>query len=119
MGLYEFQKRFVPLILDGRKTHTIRGERKYPDKPGNTLYLYHGLRRKGARLLLRVACVKIEEIVITDTPLPRIVIDGILLEKDEEETLARRDGFENFEDMMRFWDGRRPFKGQIIHWRRV
>jgi hypothetical protein len=117
MGLYNFQERFVPFILDGRKTHTIRAPRANPDKPGNMLHLYTGLRHKGARLLMRVPCVKVEEIVITDTPLPRISIDGILLDLDEEETLARRDGFQNFAEMMQFWNGRLPFSGQVIHWK--
>ena len=53
MGLYNFQARFVPFILNGAKTHTIRAIRTNPDKPGNTLHLYTGLRQKGARLLLQ------------------------------------------------------------------
>lgn len=50
MGLYNFQKRFVPFILSGAKTHTIRALRAHPDKPGDTLHLYTGLRQKGAKL---------------------------------------------------------------------
>ena len=56
MGLYNFQRRFVPKILAGENTHTIRGVRANPDKPGNILHLYTGLRRKGATLLMRVPC---------------------------------------------------------------
>ncbi len=44
MGLYNFKARFVPFVLDGSKTHTIRAKRRYPAKPGDTLYLYTGLR---------------------------------------------------------------------------
>jgi len=117
MGLYNFKKQFVPFILSGEKTHTIRAERVHPDKPGNTLHLYTGLRTKTAKLLMRVKCVRVESIVITDTPLRRIVIDGRLLDLDEEESLARRDGFPDFETMMKFWDGRVPFKGNIVHWK--
>lgn len=65
---------------------------------------------------MRVSCVRVEDIVITNTPLPRIVIAGQLLDLDEEEVIARRDGFENFADMIEFWVGRLPFRGQIIHW---
>jgi uncharacterized protein YqfB (UPF0267 family) len=43
MGLYNFQPRFVPFILSGEKTRTIRSVRKNPDKPGDMLYLYRGL----------------------------------------------------------------------------
>jgi hypothetical protein len=118
MGLYNFKAQFVDFILSGKKTHTIRAPRKHPDKPGNTLHLYTGLRQKGARLLMRATCVKVEEIVITNTKLKRIVIDGHMLDMDEEESLARRDGFKNFADMVKFWKGRLPFKGNIIHWRK-
>lgn len=122
MGLYNFQKRFVPFILDGRKTHTIRAMRANPDKPGNTLHLYSGLRQKGARLLMRVPCVKVEEITIDACGHEcncdgSIVIDGVELNASECEALARRDGFENFDSMLDFWAGRLPFRGQIIHWR--
>lgn len=58
MGLYNFKERFITHILDGSKTHTIRPERSRPDKPGDTLHLYTGLRHKGAQLLMRVPCVE-------------------------------------------------------------
>lgn len=119
MGLYEFQKQFVPFILSGEKTHTIRSVRANPDKPGDTLHLYTGLRRKGARLLMRVPCVKVERILIT--PGGVIRIDGEYLDDSERELLARRDGFADFASMLAFWQkpkNRLPFHGHIIHWRR-
>ena len=131
MGLYNFQKRFVPLVLDGRKTHTIRAIRKNPDKPGNTLHLFTGLRTKKAKLLMRVPCVKVETIRIQDFAPGQdagIWVDGIELSKDEREQLAVRDGFKPtpikggaqftaWFNMLEFWDGRLPFEGHIIHWR--
>src|SRR5690348_2486158 len=118
MGLYNFQSRFVPKILSGEKTHTIRSIRANPDKPGNTLHLYTGLRHKGARLLMRTFCVKVDEIFIGLAPGGAcfVSINGEYLDADEREQLARRDGFENFDEMMSFWDGRLPFRGHIIHW---
>lgn len=115
MGLYNFQPRFVPKILSGEKTHTIRAIRANPDKPQNTLHLYTGLRTKKAKLLMRVPCLKVENILIT--PGHMIRIDGEYLSDDEREALARRDGFESFAEMMEFWEGRLPFLGHIIHWR--
>ena len=127
MGLYNFQERFVQPMLSGRKNHTIRAIRAHPDKPGNTLHLYTGLRTKHAKLLMRVPCVKIEEIEITESRLARgvvastrisVKIDGVELDRGEKNALAYRDGFNSFEDMMHFWKGRLPFHGHVIHWRR-
>jgi hypothetical protein len=119
LGLYNFQPHFVPFILDGRKTHTIRAERVHPDKPGNTLHLYTGLRTKKATLLMRAPCVRVERIVITLLmPTEAIVfIEDHELDKSESEALARRDGFYNLAEMAGFWHDRLPFVGNIIHWR--
>ena len=118
MGLYNFEERFVPFILDGRKRHTIRAIRANPDKPGNTLHLYTGLRHKGARCLIRPVCTKREDILITVSRLVRIDMEW--LDEEECELLARADGFESFCDMMEFWvkpKNRLPFSGHIIHWK--
>lgn len=128
MGLYNFQPRFVPFILSGAKTHTIRAVRANPDKPGNTLHLYTGLRTKKAKLLMRVPCVARANIKICMRPhaqakerkiiqYPAVFISGVELARDEREALARRDGFTDFADMIAFWNGRLPFKGHIIFWR--
>src|SRR5208283_2702630 len=95
--------------------HTIRAKRNRQTKPGEMLHLYTGLRQKGALLLMRVRCTKVEEVQIYSSC--NISIDGTLLDFFEREQLARRDGFRDFADMMVFWDGRRPFRGDIIHWK--
>lgn len=129
MGIYNFRARFVPFILDVRKTHTIRSIRANPDKPGNTLHLYTGLRTKKAKLLMRVPCVRVEEICIHETIRTEgvteyrsclITIDGDQLSDSEMEALARRDGFRDFPEMLAFWNERHqlPFRGHIIHWRK-
>ncbi len=127
MGLYNFKPIFEGAILAGRKKHTIRAARKYPDRPGDTLYLYTGLRTKEAKLLAEVECVKVEQINIW--PVIRalgslksmaISIDGVDLDDSECEHFARRDGFKSLSEMMKFWTTpktRLPFSGQIIHWR--
>ena len=129
MGLYNFMPRFVPFIKAGTKKHTIRSMRRYPDKVGNTLHLYSGLRTKRAKLIKRAECVKIERIFIEILgPMPVLIherdiavsIDGVQLSESEKERLARADGFESFRDMTFFWTtpkNRLPFRGQIIHWK--
>jgi hypothetical protein len=122
MGLYNFQQRFVPFIESGAKKHTIRATRANPDKPGNTLHLYTGLRRKGARLIARVKCVRISEIEILRPACSQassgifVFVDGVELDRSECEGLARKDGFKDFAEMKDFWKDSLPFKGQIIHW---
>ena len=131
MGLYGFKPQFVPYILEGSKTHTIRANRAHPDVPGNTVHLYTGLRGKGpATLLFRAPCVRVEPIEIMDlgsNGYPRhlaIRIGGDVLTEDETNMLAWRDGFRprgcetegSWEKMHVFWKGRLPFIGQIIHW---
>lgn len=116
MGLYSFKAQFVPMILAGEKTHTIRATRAHPDKPGNTLHLYTGLRHKGARLLMRATCTKVETVKI-EALFGRIMVNGELLDDSEQEQLAKRDGFKSHYEMVSFWQGRLPFEGQIIHWK--
>jgi hypothetical protein len=135
MGMYGFKKQFCPKVESGEKTHTIRGKRKYPDKPGNTLHLYYAPRTKQCRLLLRAPCTKVLDIVLADSgrrfhdviPVqngrrlcgiyPLIEIDGTRLADDEMEALAIRDGFESLWEMSGFWDLNQPFNGDIIHWK--
>jgi len=132
MPLLNFKRQFVEPIRSGRKHHTIRTTRKIPIKPGDKLYLYCGLRQKGAFRILpepqvctRVLPIHIDSVLrdvhvnrrIEERPFFRVILDGILLGKDECETLAVADGFTNFAEMMKFWTGRLPFDGHIIHWR--
>jgi hypothetical protein len=59
----------------------------------------------------------LQDILITTAP--DIYLDGQQLALDECHRLARADGFTNFADMIRFWEGKLPFHGDIIHWREV
>lgn len=162
MGLYNFQPRFASRIRawsadpesPDAKAHTIRGPRKggREDKPGDTMYLYTGLRQKpinGVKVAERIVdppiCAKRESVVIAeygpgrfkdvyvgpfladvldDTKTQRRVIASpgafglVLLPPDERLALSRRDGFESFAEMMKFWNGRLPFYGHIFHWRK-
>jgi hypothetical protein len=126
MPTLNFKQQFRPHIRSGRKKHTIRAKRKRPIKPRDKLYLYTGMRTKQCQKIMDATCVKVEEIVIclNRTPLGPsaletcgIFIEGIALNNDEKDRLAYMDGFDNFADMMKFWDGRLPFTGDIIYWR--
>jgi len=132
--LLGFKARFAPMVEDGSKTHTIRAKRKIRPKVGETCHCYTGLRQKGARLLGRWPCVKVEDIRIyeqRDTYTLGIAIDGVELCFDEKNTLAWRDGFRSsgeqfaFTEMTAYWmklhptkEGPFVFEGDVIHWRR-
>ena len=119
--LLGFKRRFAPYVEEGSKTHTIRAIRKIPPRVGQTCHCYVDPRQKTMRLLGRWPCVKVEDIAVTIEC--RVWIDGNWLAKDECNALAWRDGFRSrgqdqaFAEMMEFWAGRLPFRGQIIHWK--
>ena len=62
--LLGFKKRFKPFVLDGTKRHTIRDKSKASRKVGQLCHCYIGLRQKGAELLGRWPCTRIEDIRI-------------------------------------------------------
>ncbi|QNI34495.1 ASCH domain-containing protein [Alloacidobacterium dinghuense] len=115
MAAFNFKQQFKPMILSGRKRHTIRAKRKRCTKPGERLYLFCGMRTKFCERLMEPVCTKVQDIVIDSTG--SIFIDGERLHSDEREALAAADGFASYVDMMKFWNGRLPFEGDIIHWK--
>lgn len=135
--LLNFKPRFVPMILDGSKQHTIRAKRKLRPKVGELCHCYTGLRHKGAKLLGRWKCVRVETIVICEHfKRLRVRIDGRELDAGECNALAWADGFrtnqdghpiqagDSFAEMTRFWlaehgkkGGSLIFMGDIIYWR--
>jgi hypothetical protein len=119
MPLLNFKQQFVEPIQSGRKHHTIRATRKVPVKPGDSLYLYTGLRHKGAYRILPqpVTCSRVESIEINAKTTGMVTLCGVPLDYTERECLAVADGFRDWDEMLAFWEGRLPFTGQIIHWK--
>ncbi len=131
--LLGFKARFAPFIEDGSKTHTIRATRKVAPRVGEVCHCYTGLRQKGARLLGRWPCVKVQDIIIEWLAVEfgmsiLITIDGVELDDAEANALAFADGFRSrgvrdaLGEMQSYWHRLHgadafPFHGQIIHWR--
>lgn len=67
VSLYGFQECFVPYVLDGSKTHTIRALRKYPVRPGGRMDLYRKVRQPDEELLFRTPCTDVDSLVIAAT----------------------------------------------------
>ena len=141
--LLGFKKQFVPFILDGSKTHTIRAPRKTSPRVGETCHCYTNVRQKNMTLLGRWPCVRVEPVTLDFAKhgiayTLRITISDQTLSLDEASAFAWRDGFRTgfrneirsektqyLDEMARFWiaDGRlkddiesKPWHGQVIHW---
>ena len=143
MPAYSFKKRFAGSVRNGRKRQTIRKPRKYPTKPGDTLYLYTALRTKWAKKLREVTCKSVHRIYIffnkpyihispcwNPNPDGKIVLvkGAIISDMYKLNEFARADGFKNWEDMKAFWIAEygvkkgnrkvilRKFEGELIKW---
>jgi hypothetical protein len=125
--LLGFKRQFAPFVLDGSKTHTIRGIRKDERLPlvGETCHCYVDPRQKTMKLLGRWPLVKWDSIMIFKDGLRyRVFVNEAELSFTEKNRLAFQDGFRShgeefaFAEMTLFWQGRLPFEGHIIHWSR-
>lgn len=107
MPSYNFQKQFVPKILDRSKPHTIRRRRKRPTRRGDTLSLYVGLRTRQCELIAMSDCVKVEPIIIQISGcrifMGSEALDQNELKWDQVKELVHRDGFSNVIDFFDFF----------------
>jgi len=93
MPAYSFSKEeFVPMILDRRKPHTIRGRRKNATKAGDVLTLYYKQRTKECRAIALTVCKKVEPVVIWPK-MALVKVNGRMLAPLAASKLARADGF--------------------------
>lgn len=121
MPAYNFQSQFVPMIEDGKKKHTIRRRRKKnPTKPGQTLWLYTGMRTKKCKIIKDTACTAIAPIVIY-ADIGQVRLDGRLLPLDEMMRFAVQDGFADYMEFFKFFRRYPPEvlerELEVIYWR--
>lgn len=114
---------FANKILEGIKIHTIRRYRKkWIFTVGDHLVQYARQRSPvGFKIIenkcLYVADIKIELLAPNIKEL-WIEINGVFLNFHLSESLAKNDGFENYEDFqIYFIKSGLPFYGQIIGWK--
>jgi hypothetical protein len=115
MPAYNFKMQFAGDVETGRKRQTIRPRRKRQTKPGDTLYLYTGMRTKQCWKLGEEICLSVQPIEIEDT---FVRLDGITLGVPEMSKLARADGFASLGEFYDFFSEhyRLPFRGELIKW---
>ncbi|GHM98825.1 hypothetical protein WSM22_03150 [Cytophagales bacterium WSM2-2] len=96
MPALNFISKFKKAILNGDKPGTIRQQRKNPIKPGDTLYLFTGMRSAKCKKFDTKLCLKVYPIEV-DFKNRQIIIDGIKLGPVSRESFATIDicGTEN------------------------
>lgn len=117
MPALNFKKQFAPDVESGKKRQTIRACRKdgRDPKPGQTLYLYTGMRTKICRKLGEVVCKSVEHISLGYL---HIKINNKILGREEIKKLALADGFCCLKDFRNFFKQTHGlhFKGYLIKW---
>lgn len=113
-----FKDIFVPFVMDGTKPHTLRTGENW--RMGMTIQFYRNVRTRNqakirpdgmARVVQKAEIKRHEE-------QPCIFIDGRCLTPLEAQELARKDGFQDFVELLEFIDQIHglPWKGQLIGW---
>ncbi len=118
MPAYNFVKEFAPMILSGRKPHTIRKRRKRPTKVGDTLYLYTGMRTKACEKIAETPCVDVEPVEIYPFD-QRIFVMWTEVKGEALEKLAYADGFDSVEAFFAFFKRYKKtvLTGfELVHW---
>lgn len=143
MPSVNFQKRFAGLVESGAKRQTIRALRRdgRDHKPGDSLYLFTGMRTRNCRRLVVRAGVDVDRVPVANRPYGHVVRctsadrisidDPVLCERascvkigslellsGEAERVARADGFISFEELLDFVETEHdlPFEGVLSHW---
>ena len=104
MPSLNFQARFARLVESGVKRQTIRANRKRPFYLNDTLYLYTGMRRPGARLLKTAPCKEVLSIEIRlSGEKAGSWVDGKSLGCRGRQVLAQADGFASVNDLVEWF----------------
>ena len=108
---------FKDKVLSGAKRHTIRLIRKRPINVGDQLILYWMQRTAECEKLGESRCTAIQAFAMNQQG--TIFVDGASLNDQQAEELAIADGFNNADEMRKFFRdryGRIIVDMVIIHW---
>ena len=130
MPLLGFRQCYAADVESGRKPHTIRAYRKdgRDPKPGDTLYLYTGLRTKQCRKLGEATCTKVARIFIFSRDNTWSLYGDCIwtssrgwLNEKQASRLARRDANCTLDEFLALFNKMHglPFEGLLIHWGKV
>jgi len=116
MPSFNFKKEFADSVRTGRKHQTIRAKRKNRPRPGQTAFLFTGLRTVSCKRLGEHPIENVHDITITKKS---VAIDGEYLQKHKDLTrFAKDDGFTCFRALTMFFEKEHglPFNGDLIIW---
>lgn len=115
-----FQPQFEPMIVSGRKVHTIRPKRKVPLRPGQPLSLRVWTGKPYRSPQREFLSAKVWRVGVIGISVDGIALNGSLLAYDQAYQIAYHDGFESVKELRRwFMDNHElPFEGEIIYWKR-
>lgn len=123
MPALNFQKQFAEAVESGKKCQTIRAYRKdtRDPKPGDTLYLYYGMRTKQCRKLGEAECKSVDRVIIGPSGICFMgpsFIEPLARTQIGADIAAKEDGFGNFAEMRDWFDKTHglPFNGLLIRW---
>jgi len=122
MVAYSFQRRFAEPIQTGRKTHTMRPQRKRHARVGEPVQLYCGMRTRDCFKILDPdpICILVAPILLGPWG---IEIDGVQIRDwDKRNDYAVTDGFENWRQLRRFFIqtyGTGTWEGVLVKWKSV
>ena len=116
MPSFNFLPKFAPMVEQGIKTQTIRRVRKHQPRPGQTAYLFAGMRTGKCRRLGAHPITSVQSFHISGDE--ECFVDGEMMEPDQVEALALADGFQGAEKFLSFFRERYglPFDGDLIKW---
>lgn len=116
-----FQPQFEPLIVSGRKYHTIRPKRKVPLRPGQPLSLRVWTGKPYRSPQREFHAANVQKVVPIRIESNRVILDGKELTVPEIKELAWHDGFADAFSARDWFQNTHglPFEGEIIYWRYI
>jgi hypothetical protein len=122
-----FKDTFVQAVVAGTKPHTIRSGQRW--KVGTPIQFYQNVRQRNmtkirpdgvVMVVQQIRIARAPERFLGPAKQPTIQVDGRELTPLECQELSRRDGFEDFAELLKFFIQthglHKPFEGQLVGW---